>query len=217
MITSTDSLSRAILRSRSAETRETTGHQFRFHQREQLLQRSYSNTIEGFLQRGRRRSKKTAQPWRVSGGLSALAHEPAKQQRAGKTKTEGQTSKKEPMQTKQSVTNSNNHQPWTPREEKHAAMKLPIRSTVIAAFRLLMPTLLPACADCTRTGVRPSKFDFVPASDAIAGCERVPERGGEGHRFPKEDVRGVERWIWMRRACRRIFFRAHHSRNNDLR
>jgi hypothetical protein len=41
------------------------------------------------------------------------------------------------MQTKQSVTNSNNHQPSTACREKHAAMKLPIRSTVIAAFGLL--------------------------------------------------------------------------------
>jgi len=41
------------------------------------------------------------------------------------------------MQTKQSVTNSNNHQPSTACREKHAAMKLPIASTVIAAFGLL--------------------------------------------------------------------------------
>src|SRR5213076_682046 len=40
------------------------------------------------------------------------------------------------MQTKQSVTNSNN-QPSTACTEKHAAMKLPIASTVIAAFGLL--------------------------------------------------------------------------------
>src|SRR6266496_3879239 len=46
------------------------------------------------------------------------------------------------MQTKQSVTNSNDHQPSTACREKHAAMKLPIRSTVIAAFGLLS-TLLP--------------------------------------------------------------------------
>src|SRR5438874_9806986 len=42
-----------------------------------LLDAANSNTIEGFLQHGRRRSKKTAQSWRVSGGLSTLAHEPA--------------------------------------------------------------------------------------------------------------------------------------------
>src|SRR6266536_6583039 len=83
--------------------------QFGLHQREQLLQRSlvsdapvaeqlgdllsrgcgrrhggYSTAlsltlIKGFSQQGRRRSKKTAQPWRVSVALSAYAHEPAQQ------------------------------------------------------------------------------------------------------------------------------------------
>jgi hypothetical protein len=47
------------------------------------------------------------------------------------------------MQTKQSVTNSNNHQPSTACREKHAAMKLPIRSTVIAAALGLLSVLLP--------------------------------------------------------------------------
>jgi hypothetical protein len=47
------------------------------------------------------------------------------------------------MQTKQSVTNSNNYQPSTACREKHAAMKLPIRSTIIAASGVLA-VLLPA-------------------------------------------------------------------------
>jgi hypothetical protein len=59
---------------------------------------------------------------------------------AGKTKTESKQEK--PMQTKQSVTNLNNHQPSTACREKHAAMKLPIRSILIAAFSVLS-TLLP--------------------------------------------------------------------------
>jgi hypothetical protein len=67
------------------------------------------------------------------------------------------------MQTKQSVTNSNNHQPSTACREKHAAMKLPIRSTVIAAFGLLS-TLLPvsqtahAQGDLSRDFVAPAVF-----------------------------------------------------------
>jgi hypothetical protein len=48
------------------------------------------------------------------------------------------------MQSKQSVTNSNN-QPSTACTEKHAAMKLPIASTVIAAFGLL--SMLPAASE----------------------------------------------------------------------
>jgi hypothetical protein len=51
--------------------------------------------------------------------------------------------KEKTMKTKQSVTNSNNHQPSTACREKHAAMKLPIRSTIIAAFGVLA-MLLPA-------------------------------------------------------------------------
>src|SRR6266516_5922798 len=76
-----------------------------------LLDAANSNTIRGFLQHGRRRSKKTTQSWRVSGGLSALAHEPAQTTEAGKTKTESKPQTRKHMQTKQSVTNLNNHQP----------------------------------------------------------------------------------------------------------
>ena len=61
---------------------------------------------------------------------------------AGKTKQKANLKQEKHMQTKQSVTNSNNHQPSTACTEKHAAMKLPIRSTVIAVFGLLS-TLLP--------------------------------------------------------------------------
>src|SRR5947207_4442494 len=49
---------------------------------------------------------------------------------------------RKPMQTKQPVTNSNNHQPSTACREKHAAMKLPIASTVVAAFGLLSMLLV---------------------------------------------------------------------------
>ena len=38
--------------------------------------------------------KKTAHSWRVSGGLSALAHEPAQTTNAGKTKTESKPQKR---------------------------------------------------------------------------------------------------------------------------
>src|SRR5262249_19403957 len=46
-------------------------------------------TVEGFLQRSQRHSKKIAPSWRVSGRLSAYAHEPAQQQtRRATTKRE---------------------------------------------------------------------------------------------------------------------------------
>jgi len=49
-----------------------------------LLDAANSNTIERFLQYGQRAIKKNGQSWRVSGGLSALSHEPAETTKAGK-------------------------------------------------------------------------------------------------------------------------------------
>ena len=59
------------------------------------------------------------------------------------------------MKTKQSVTNSNN-QPSTACKEKHAAIKLPITSTVIAAFGLL--SMLLAVSETAQAQAR----DYVP-------------------------------------------------------
>src|SRR6266566_9160514 len=128
--------------------------QFGLHQREQLLQRSLVSAapvveqlgdllsrgwrrrhrgcstpqiltrINRFLQHSRGPSKKTAHSWRVSGGLSALAYEPAKQQTPEKPNRKQTSNKKKPMQTKQSVTNSINQQSSTASRQKHAAMKL---------------------------------------------------------------------------------------------
>jgi hypothetical protein len=95
--------------------------------------------------------------WRVSGGLSALAHEPAQTTDGRKNQNRKQTLNKKPMQTKQSVTNSKNHQPSTACREKHAAMKLPIRSTAIAAFGLLS-TLLPVNQNAHAQGTRSREF-----------------------------------------------------------
>ena len=92
------------------------------------------------------------------------------------------------MQTNQSVTNSNN-QSSTACSEKHAAMKLSIRSTVIAAFGLLS-TLVPVIQTAHAQGLRPSRFDLVPASDAIAAC--LPYAAATVAVFPREDIRGVD-------------------------
>jgi hypothetical protein len=59
------------------------------------------------------------------------------------------------MQTKQSVIN--NHQPSTACREKHAAMKLPIRSIVIAAFGVLA-VLLPASQTAHAQSTRRNSF-----------------------------------------------------------
>ena len=105
------------------------------------------------------------------------------------------------MQTKQSVTNLDNHQPSTACGEKHAAMKLPIRSTVIAAFGLLSVLLSvhlaadaqgipPRSEPAHARHLTPTRFDLVPASDPIAAC--LPNAAAEVAVFPREDVRGVD-------------------------
>jgi len=88
------------------------------------------------------------------------------------------------MQTIQSVTNSN--QPSTACREKHAAIKLPIRSTVIAAFGLLAVLATGQAAHAQG----PSRFNLVPASDPIAAC--LPNASATVAVFPKEDIRGVD-------------------------
>jgi hypothetical protein len=111
-------------------------------------------------------------------------------QRPGKNKTETKPKQEIHMQTKQSVINSNNHQPSTACREKHAAMKLPIRSTVIAAFGLLS-TLLPVSQTAHAQGLRPfSRFNLVPASDPIAAC--LPNAAATVAVFASEDIRGVD-------------------------
>jgi len=91
------------------------------------------------------------------------------------------------MQTKQSVTTSN--QPSTACREKHSAIKLPIRSTVIAAFGLLS-TLLPISQSAHAQGLKPFSFNLVPASDPIATC--LPNAAATVTVFPKEESRGVD-------------------------
>jgi hypothetical protein len=135
----------------------------------QLFDAANSNTIEGFLQHTPEAIKKTAQSWRVSGGLSALTHEPAETTKAGKPKQKANLKQEKHMQTKQSVINSNNHQPSTACGEKHAAMKLPIRSTVIAAFGLL--SMLLAVSETAHAQGAPLVFQAAgPDATSIQGA-----------------------------------------------
>jgi hypothetical protein len=71
------------------------------------------------------------------------------------------------MKTTQLVTNSINHQSSTARAEKQAAMKMPIRSTVIAAFGLLS-TLLPVSPSAHAQGDLVGNF-VAPAVFQAAG------------------------------------------------
>src|SRR5215475_5455918 len=95
------------------------------------------------------------------------------------------------MQTKKSAISTNYHQPSTACRERHAALKLPIRSTVIAAFGLLS-TRIPVIQTAHAQDLKPLRFDLVPASDAIAGCTSMPNPAATVAVFPKEDIRGVD-------------------------
>src|SRR6266436_10421435 len=157
-----------------------------------LLDAANSNTDRGiFTARPEADQKKL----RNLGGFQAafpLYHmnRHKQQTRRKKPKQKANLKQEKPMQTKQSVTNSNNHQPSTACREKHAAMKLPIRSTVIAAFGLLS-TLLPVSQTAYAQGLRPlSRFNLVPASDPIAAC--LPNAAATVAVFPREDIRGVD-------------------------
>src|SRR5215475_12900990 len=95
------------------------------------------------------------------------------------------------MKTKKSVIKTNNHQLSTACRETPAAIKLPIRSTVIAAFGLLS-TLVPVIQTAHAQGLKPSRFELVPASDAIANCESMPNPVATVVVYPREDIRGVD-------------------------
>src|SRR5262245_66609917 len=113
------------------------------------------------------------------------------QTRRKKPKQKPNRKQHKPMQTKKSVISTTNHQPSTACREKHAAMKLPIRSTVIAAFGLLS-TLIPIIQTAHAQDLKPFRFDLVPASDAIAGCTSMPNPAATVAVFPREDIRGVD-------------------------
>src|ERR1041384_1688531 len=89
------------------------------------------------------------------------------------------------MKTKKSEINT------TARKEKRAAMQLPIRSTVIAAFGLLS-TLLPAVQTAHAQDLRPFSFDLVPASAGIANCTSMPNPAATVSVFPRADRRGAD-------------------------
>jgi len=69
-------------------------------------------------------------------------------------------------------------------------MKLPIRSTVIAAFGVLAVLLPAGQAAHAQEGPTPSRFNLVPASDPIAAC--LPNAAATVAVFSEEDIRGVD-------------------------
>jgi hypothetical protein len=75
------------------------------------------------------------------------------------------------MQTKQSVTNSNNRR-FTPRKEKYAAIKLPAASTLVAAFGLI--SMLVAVSE---TAQAQNRDDRLPVVVQAAGPDESSIQG----------------------------------------
>jgi hypothetical protein len=127
---------------------------------------------------------------------SSLTHMNRHKQQTPENQNRKQTlNKKKPMKTKQSVTNSNNHQPSTACREKHAAMKLPIRSTVIAAFGVLA-VLLPAEHTAHAQGVfqaaGPTADSIQTSVDAFRAALGNPNNGNNPG--PLQDGRREINW-----------------------
>jgi hypothetical protein len=72
---------------------------------------------------------------------------------------------------------------------KQSVIKSNIRAIVIVALGVLS-MLLPVVETAQAQGLKPSRFDLVPASDAIAAC--LPNAAASVSVFPNEDVRGVD-------------------------
>jgi hypothetical protein len=129
-----------------------------------------------------------------------------KQQTRRKTKTESKPKQEKPMQTKQSVTNSINHQSSTACREKHAVMKLPIRSTVIAVLGLLS-TLIPvsqtahAQVDVAGDFVAPRVFQAAAPKaaalkDAVDAYRAALGDPNNGNNLPPSDGSGRREINW---------------------
>jgi len=66
------------------------------------------------------------------------------------------------------------------------------RHSLLLASAALGLTLMFNPAAAHAQGQRPLRFNLVPASDAIANCESMPNPAATVAVFPREDIRGVD-------------------------
>src|SRR6266487_3114641 len=117
-----------------------------------------------------------------------------------KNQNENKTStSSKPMQPIQSKSNSTSSRRGTipPLETSNLTSALRTRHSLLLAVAALGLTLMfnLAAADAQSPdaqGLRPSRFNLVPASDAIANCESMPNPAATVAVFPREDIRGVD-------------------------
>ena len=67
-----------------------------------------------------------------------------------------------------------------------------MRHSLLLAIATLGLTVTFNLVAADAQGLRPSRFDLVPASDAIAGCTSMPNPAASVAVFPREDIRGVD-------------------------
>ena len=103
------------------------------------------------------------------------------------------------MQPIQSVSNSTSSRRGTipPVATSNSTSARRTRHSLLLAIAALGLTLMfnLVAADVQTSdvpGLVPSRFDLVPASDAIVGCTSMPNPAASVTVFPREDIRGVD-------------------------
>jgi hypothetical protein len=98
------------------------------------------------------------------------------------------------MQITQSKNNSIiNRRGTTPRLETSNLTSAPrAKHTLLLAIATLGLTLMFNQGVAHAQDPKPSRFNLVPASDAIANCESMPNPAATVTVFPREDIRGVD-------------------------
>jgi hypothetical protein len=79
-----------------------------------------------------------------------------------------------------------------PLETSNPASAPRMRHSLLQAIATLGLTLMFNLVAAHAQDLRPSRFDLVPASDAIAGCTSMPNPAASVTVFPREDIRGVD-------------------------
>jgi len=98
------------------------------------------------------------------------------------------------MQSTQSKNNSiiNRRGTTPPLETSSLTSALRTSHSLLLAIATLGLTFMFGPTAAHAQGQRPLRFELVPASDAIANCESMPNPAATVAVFPKEDIRGVD-------------------------
>src|SRR6266496_4549073 len=104
------------------------------------------------------------------------------------------TKRTKTMQSTQSVNNSTTNRRGTspPLESSNPTSASRMTHSLLLAVAALGLTFIFNPVAAYAQGLRPSRFNLVPASDPIANCESMPNPAATVTIFPREDIRGVD-------------------------